>query len=297
MKKVFVSAMAIATTVVYATLSSCTAQTSTPKANLKTDIDSLSYAFGVTQTQGLEGYLTQMGIDSTHMDEFLKGLNEGFSIDKNDKKRLAHMVGIQVGQQVGTQMLPQIESNIFQGDSTQSLSKDNFIAGFIAGTKKKDILIPETEAQTYVQTKAMEVQAKAMEVKYAERKAADLKYLEDNKKNEGVIETTSGLQYKVVKEGNGPKPTANDVVKVNYIGTLVNGQEFDSSVKRGQPAEFMLSQVIPGWTEGIQLMSIGSKYIFYIPYNLAYGEQGRPGSIDPFSTLIFEVELLDIVKQ
>ena len=125
--------------------------------------------------------------------------------------------------------------------------------------------------------------------------AAGKKFLEENALNKSVYQTKSGLQYKIVQKGKGgKKPTATNKVKVHYTGKLLDGKVFDSSVDRGQPAEFFLNQVIPGWTEGLQLMDIGSKYIFYIPSNLAYGDQ-VVGSIPPGSTLIFEVELLDIL--
>jgi len=120
-------------------------------------------------------------------------------------------------------------------------------------------------------------------------------FLEENAKKEGVVTTASGLQYKVIREGDGPKPTAADEVEVHYRGTLIDGTEFDSSYKRGQPLTFPLSRVIAGWTEGVQLMPIGSKYEFYIPYNLAYGEKGAGGLIPPYAALIFEVELLRIL--
>lgn len=125
--------------------------------------------------------------------------------------------------------------------------------------------------------------------------AAGKKFLEENALNKSVYTTKSGLQYKVIQKGNGRKPKATDKVKVHYSGTLIDGTKFDSSYDRNQPAEFPLNAVIPGWTEGLQLMDVGSKYILYIPYNLGYGEQPA-GSIPPGSTLIFEVELLDIVK-
>ena len=128
-----------------------------------------------------------------------------------------------------------------------------------------------------------------------ENVAAGKKFLEENALNKSVYQTKSGLQYKIVQKGKGgKKPTATNKVKVHYTGKLLDGKVFDSSVDRGQPAEFFLNQVIPGWTEGLQLMDIGSKYIFYIPSNLAYGDQ-VVGSIPPGSTLIFEVELLDIL--
>ncbi|HOY19074.1 MAG TPA: FKBP-type peptidyl-prolyl cis-trans isomerase [Haliscomenobacter sp.] len=133
-------------------------------------------------------------------------------------------------------------------------------------------------------------QAKKFEGNVAEGK----KFLEENKKRPEVKTTNSGLQYEIMKAGAGAKPTANDKVTVHYHGTLLNGTVFDSSVERGQPATFGVNQVIPGWVEGLQLMPLGSKWKFFIPYDLAYGERGAGGEIGPFATLIFEVELLKI---
>ena len=122
------------------------------------------------------------------------------------------------------------------------------------------------------------------------------KFLADNKGKSGVTTTASGLQYEVVKMGNGPKPTTESMVKVHYTGTLIDGTEFDSSVKRNEPAQFPVSGVIPGWTEALQLMPVGSKFKLYIPQDLAYGENGAGDIIKPYSTLIFDVELLEIIK-
>ncbi len=171
---------------------------------------------------------------------------------------------------------------------------DDLIAGFIQAIKGDSAAMKMTpqEAQQYLQTYFVEAQAREAK----ETKEAGEKFLAENKTKEGVITTESGLQYKVEKEGDGPKPTATDKVKVHYTGTLLDGTKFDSSVDRGEPAEFGVGQVIKGWTEGLQIMPVGSKYIFWIPSELAYGERGAGRDIKPNSVLKFEVELLEIVK-
>lgn len=136
---------------------------------------------------------------------------------------------------------------------------------------------------------------KLQDEKGAAAKEAGIKYLEENKKREGVITLASGLQYKILKAGNGPKPKASDNVKCHYEGRLINGQVFDSSIRRGEPAEFPVSGVIAGWVEALQLMPVGSKWQLYIPSELAYGKHGAGASIGPNETLIFDVELLAIV--
>ncbi len=150
-------------------------------------------------------------------------------------------------------------------------------------------------AMELCQQKMREAGNAAAEKAAAENAAAGAAFLAENGKKEGVKTTASGLQYEVITEGSGKKPAATDKVRVHYVGTLLDGTEFDSSVRRGEPAEFMLNQVIPGWTEGVQLMSAGSKYRFFIPSQLAYGSRGAGNSIGPNSTLIFEVELLAVL--
>lgn len=144
--------------------------------------------------------------------------------------------------------------------------------------------------QRTMQQKQRELQSKAGEANKAEGKA----FLEENKKTAGVVTLPSGLQYQVLKEGNGPKPKLSDKVTTHYHGTLINGKVFDSSVKRGQPASFPVSGVISGWTEALQLMPVGSKWKLFIPSELAYGERGAGADIGPGTTLVFEVELLSI---
>ena len=288
MKKVSIF-MAIAAA---ASLASCTAQA--PKANLKTDIDSLSYSIGMAQTQGLKGYLTgRLDVDTAYMADFIKGLNEG--ANKTSKKDIAYMAGLQIGQQISNQMMKGINQELFAGDSTKTISKDNFLAGFIAGTLEKGGAMTMEAAQEYTRTAMETIKAKAMEEKYADNKAAGEKFLAENKAKEGVKTTESGLQYKVITEGKGEIPADTCKVKVNYKGTLIDGTEFDSSYKRNEPATFRANQVIKGWTEALTMMPVGSKWELYIPQELAYGSR-ESGQIKPFSTLIFEVELVGIEK-
>lgn len=288
MKKVTVLAAFVAA----AGLASCTAQS--PKANLKSDIDSLSYSLGMSQTQGLKEYLTgRMDVDTAYMDEFIKGLNEGAS--KSSKKDIAYMAGLQIGQQISNQMMKGINQEIFGTDSTKTISKENFMAGFIAGTLGKGGVMTVADAQTFTQTRMEAIKSKALETTYAENKTAGEKFLAANKAKSGVKTTASGLQYKVITEGKGAIPADTCQVKVNYKGTLIDGTEFDSSYKRNEPATFRANQVIKGWTEALTMMPVGSKWELYIPQELAYGSRDA-GQIKPFSALIFEVELLGIEK-
>lgn len=179
-----------------------------------------------------------------------------------------------------------------QGMGLKDLNVEDFknaVAEVFEG--KQPAMEPE-EAQKLIQDYLNDLQQKAEEA----AKAAGKQFLSENKKNEKVQETASGLQYVVEKEGTGAQPTAEDEVTVHYTGKLLDGTVFDSSVNRGEPATFPLNRVIPGWTEGVQLMKEGAKYTFFIPSDLAYGPQGVPGAIPPHSTLIFEVELIKVKK-
>lgn len=175
-----------------------------------------------------------------------------------------------------------------QDGELQDVNIDLLARGMKDHMKNSAVITPEN-AEMHLQTI---MQAK-MEAKSAEYKKTQEAFLAGNKTKEGVKTTASGLQYKVMSEGTGAKPVATDMVTVHYTGKLIDGTVFDSSVERGEPATFGLNQVIPGWTEGVQLMSVGSKYQFFIPQELAYGASDM-GAIKPFSTLIFEVELISI---
>ncbi|MDR3338506.1 MAG: FKBP-type peptidyl-prolyl cis-trans isomerase [Candidatus Symbiothrix sp.] len=290
MRKLFFIAVTCVAIFGFASFFSCTAQT--PKANLKTGTDSLAYAYGVSASKGFSEYLDEQGYNSAAKAKVIEGILEGAKINKNDTLKLAYSQGLQIGQNLVVQYLTQTNAQVYNGDESKSLNKDLLIAGFISSVSGKDPIIPLQDAQIYVEDQSQKIRAAAGE----KDKEKNLAFLAENKKKEGVVTLESGLQYKVIKEGNGPKPTAEDVVKVKYIGTGIDGKKFDASADHSPDgtSEFPLGQVITGWIEGIQLMSVGSKYNFYIPYDLAYGEEGGP--VGAYGTLIFEVELIDIVK-
>ena len=233
MKKINV----LAATAIVALGIAATSCDSKPSANLKSAVDSASYAIGVSTGAGYK--------------ENLKTLPGG-------------------------------EANI-----------DALIAGVVQAIKGDSTKMTPEQAQTYLNTYFVEAQARESQ----QAKEEGEKFLAENKTKDGVITTESGLQYKVEKEGTGAKPAKEDNVKVHYTGTLLDGSEFDSSVSRGEPAEFRVDRVIPGWTEILQIMPVGSKYIVWVPSELGYGPQPpRGSSIKPNSLLKFEIELLDIVK-
>ena len=198
--------------------------------------------------------------------------------------KLSYALGIGIGSQLA-------------GMGAKELNIDDFaqaIKDVISGSELK---VDNAEAQTLVQNFFQEQEAKqqaaAAEAGKA-AKAAGEAFLAENGKKDGVVTLPSGLQYQVLKEGDGKKPSATDQVVCHYEGTLIDGTVFDSSYKRNEPATFGLNQVIAGWTEGVQLMSEGAKYRFFIPYNLAYGERGAGAQIPPFAALVFDVELIQV---
>lgn len=199
--------------------------------------------------------------------------------------KVSYALGLGIGQQLA-QM------------GASDLNIDDFADAIKDVINGNELKVPHKDAQTIVQEYFRQQEERISAIRAEQGKAAKAegeKFLAENGKKEGVVTLKSGLQYEVLREGNGKKPKATDQVKCHYEGTLINGQVFDSSYKRNEPAVFPLNQVIPGWTEGLQLMQEGAKYRFYIPYILAYGESGAGGSIPPFATLIFDVELLEVM--
>lgn len=314
---------------------SCDGGSATPNVSLKTEVDSLSYAYGVQLSEsGLGQYLSQLGVvqdtamfkmsyqqrisaetdaekkatlekelvtkldslnkaNSKNLALFIKGLNESFN--SNNKDQEAYFHGLQIGGQL-KQMSENFEAQVL--DSAK-INKSALLAGVITSLKKEKAII--ANAAELVQTKAMAAQEKSQAKREAELKSqygpqieAGEKFLAENKTKDGVVTLPSGLQYKVIKQGNGEKATAADRVKVAYKGTLLDGTVFDSTEGR-DPITLAVGQVIKGWTEALQLMPVGSKWTLYVPYDLAYGGQ-EGGSIPPFSTLIFDVEVVSIEK-
>lgn len=182
--------------------------------------------------------------------------------------------------------------NNFQNSGINNLQVEDFVQGLKDVLSEATPVISYDEAKQVINEYFMELQSQKLEI----NKKAGEEFLSINKHKAGVVELPSGLQYEVLTAGTGAKPTASDKVKCHYHGTLINGAVFDSSVERGEPATFGVSQVIPGWVEALQLMPVGSKWRLFIPSNLAYGENGAGEAIEPNSTLVFDVELLDIVK-
>ena len=289
MKKISILAVAA----IAAAMVSC--GNGTPKADIKTDIDTLSYAVGMAQTRGLKEYLVQrMGMDTAYIDDFVKGLNESVNAG-DDKKKAAYYAGLQIGQQISQQMIKGLNYELFGEDSTQTVSLNNFMAGFVAATTGKGELMTLDSAAVLAETMMVTIKDKQINERYADNKVASEKFMAEIAKKEGIQTLGDGIYYEVITEGKGEIPADTDRVKVDYEGTLINDSVFDSSYKRGEPTTFMCKQLIPGWTKALTHMPVGSTWKVYIPQEQAYGSQDR-GMIKPFSALVFKIELHSIEK-
>ena len=248
---------------------------------LKNQNDSINYAFGYLNGDEVARYVLLLDTTGQKTKDFITNINKGL------KSSLKNPQIVNMGEQIGKNIKSQEAQGLIGEPSLATdfvLIKQGFINGLLGFVEQMD----GTQAGEYIQ-KTMD------NIKYGTVKEEGEQFLAENALKEGIQVTESGLQYEVLKMGRGKKPAATDRVKVHYHGTLIDGTVFDSSVERGEPTSFGLNQVIAGWTEGLQLMPVGSKFRFYIPQELGYGSRNA-GSIPPYSTLIFEVELLGIEK-
>ena len=248
---------------------------------LKNFTDSINYAFGMLNGDQMRMYLLANDTDGIAQKDFIENINKAMKVSARNPQL------VMMGKQIGSAIREQEPTGLL-GMENVATNFELIKQGFVNGMYDYDTQFDSRTAGEYIENTMTQI-------KYGEAIAAGKKFLEENKLKEGAITTESGLQYEVIKMGKGAKPTATDKVKVHYHGTLTDGTVFDSSVDRGEPITFALNQVIPGWTEGVQLMPVGSKFRFYVPQELGYGAR-QAGSIPPYSTLIFEVELLGIEK-
>lgn len=248
---------------------------------LKSELDSLNYIFGLVQGYSIQSALLVNDTTGEDFKALVGAINSGLKSDVVNAQLVQQLKGI--GKAIKEQ-----ESIGLLGIEQIDTEFDLILQGMVNGLHGYEGMMTNDAASEYIND-AID------KIKNGPAREEGERFLAENQLREEVIVTESGLQYEVITLGKGKRPTAEDRVKVHYHGTLIDGTVFDSSVDRGEPIIFGLNQVIKGWTEGVQLMPVGSKYKFYIPYNLAYGERGA-GSIPPYSTLIFEVELLDIEK-
>ncbi len=256
---------------------------------LLTSSDSTSYAAGYSATQGLMQYLTQrLNVDTAHLDAFIRGFREALS-KVNDPDFAAYIAGNNIAQQASKQIMPGMSRELVGTDD--SIAAQPFFEGFIAGVKQDTTVFKADKASERFQLK----NTQARETRNRIYKKENEEWLASNKNKDGVVTLPSGLQYKVIKEGNGPKPTSTDEVEVIYEGKTINGKTFDATKNHGgkKTDSFRCNQVIKGWTEALTSMNVGSKWEIYIPQNLAYGGR-EAGEIKPYSTLIFTVELVGI---
>ncbi len=252
----------------------------------KEQVDSLNVAVAVLN--GIGARKNVLMADTTKKDVKLF-LKEYAKARKVMKKNKLYVEGVRVGKSMKEQI---VADKYLMGDENVPLDVDIIKAGILASiTNDVNSLMPDSIVEEYLNSYMSSKADKEM----AQRIKVNAEFLEQNSKSEGVVVTESGLQYFVNKMGDGEKPKAHSVVKVHYEGRLIDGTMFDSSKERGEPIQFSLQGVIKGWTEGLQLMPVGSKFTFFVPFHLGYGENGAGGVIPPFATLIFEVELLEIV--
>ena len=298
MKKIVILALAIlagAANMTQAAVKKTAVKAKTVKVlpvQLKTSSDTLSYAAGVSLTNGLIPYLVnQEKVDTAYMADFIKGFQE--MIAKNgDPKTKAYSAGMSIASRVMGNMLPQMKNQFT--DTPDNVIDQLVVRGFVDALNNDTSIMKVGDAELVFKTKSEADRIAKDEKLWGPNREAGEKFLAENAKKDSVITLPSGLQYKVLVKGNGEIPKKTDRVQVNYEGKLIDGTVFDASSKHGsKPAVFRPDQVIKGWTEALTMMPVGSKWQLFIPQNLAYGERNA-GQIKPYSALIFTVELVGI---
>lgn len=266
----------------------------TPKADLSNEQDTLAYAFGVTRGDNLKEYLVRnLDMDTTYMDEFIKGLSQGMNAD-DDKKKEAYLIGMNMGMQVKNELVKGLNYELFGDDTTRTVSINNMLAGLVSGTMKKDQILSSQEAHDTFNRLLQKIKKDEMANNYAEWKKENEDFLAGVATRDSVKKLADGLYYEVIEEGTGVVPVDTDRVVVNYMGQLIDSTEVDNSYKRNAPLTFRVNEVIPGWTEALVHMPVGSKWRLYVGQQYAYGEREVDDAIKPFSTLVFTLELLGI---
>lgn len=272
------------------------AETAKPATPDTVDLKTFSYMVGMAQTNGLKPWLQgQQGIDTLqYLDEFIKGFTE-YANKVSDPKAKAYRVGMDIADQVMTQMYAGANRHITDDENSEFIDKQEFLKGFIAAITTGNPTISQDSALNQTQRQLNYYHGLLVEKKYGANRTAGEEFLAANAKKDSVVTLPSGVQYKVLTMGTGEKPKATDRVEVNYEGRLIDGTVFDSSYKRKKPSEFAVAGVVKGFSEALQNMPVGSTWEVYIPQELAYGETERQGSpIQPYSALIFKIELLSI---
>lgn len=285
MKKLTIVAMAVFAA---AAFSAC--GNKSKKVELKDDVDSLSYAAGVMSAPMMKQAMMSMEIDSTYQREIIKGIYDGIK-GADDKKKAAYNAGVILGEQLAM-MSKGASQDVFSGDSTQSLSLNNIVAGFVAGATNKDMKMTIDQAQKVSQEKMTSIKSKYAAKKFGPQKKKADDFMAANAKKPGVKKLGKGVQYKVLTEGTGAIPKPKQTVKLNYELKTMDGKTIESTFGK-QPAMMPVDGVIPGFTEALTHMPVGSKWVVYIPYDAGYGAQ-QTGPLEPFSNLIFTIELLEI---
>jgi len=261
--------------------------------DLKTEIDTVSYFLGMSRAEGIEMYLEEAGVDTAYMDAFFKGFMEG--IEKYSPEDVARLEGMRISQTINIQWIEEFNKNIFMDDSDYTINRKAVLWGFYTGVKSADKM-ELMRADTYSQLKIENLKTAYRESKFKDWIAKGETFLTENKNKEGVVTTASGLQYKIIEQGSSNvKPIETSVVKINYVGRFIDESEFGNTYRNEKPATVQVNKIIQGWTEALTMMNVGSKWELYVPYNLAYGAREQ-NDIPPYSVLIFEIELLEIVS-